>query len=243
MVGVLAARAAGLLWAGRGSLSARAAALRRRDEDGRNGTRWLRTGVVAVCAVAAAASLGAGLAQGVLAANFVVVRQPFQLRSDQLQGNGFAAFVHGRQLDNGQPAGQGQAMARAGFQSARMDGFCGAVHQNVAGLPYTLKLRAGDPITGVPDGSTEISAAGLVLDASALAAVRSQFGSLVLGKSADDVRTGPNPLPGGTPGEFGLEAGVVTIDGLTATAYTTEISGQIQLPGLSLVLERGTTNC
>ena len=211
---------------------------------GRRGTRWSRSTLVGLPAVGLAALLGVGMAQGVVAANFFVAGQPFTLRSDQVNGSGFAAFLHSRQIADGTATGKGEAMARAGFQSARLDGLCAVVHQTILGLPYTLKLNAGSPVDGTPNGGPDmIDAYNLILEAKAVQGTHSSFSEMVLGKTAHQVQMGGQPLEGGTVGAFGLEAGVVEVRGLTADAYTAEISGNISLPKLTLSILPGRITC
>ncbi|WP_352231623.1 DUF6230 family protein [Actinokineospora sp. NBRC 105648] len=138
----------------------------------------------------------------------------------------------------------GEAMARAGFQSAKLDGLCAAIHQTILGLPYTLKLNAGSPVDGTPNGGPDvIDAYNLILEAKAVQGAQSQFSEMVLGKTAHQVQMGGQPLEGGTVGAFGLEAGVVQLTALSADANTAEISGNITLPKLNLVIVPGTVNC
>ncbi|PPK64350.1 DUF6230 family protein [Actinokineospora auranticolor] len=211
---------------------------------GRRGTRWSRASLVAVPALGVASALGVAMAQGVVAANFFVSGQPFTLRSDQVNGSGFAAFLHSRQLADGSAAGKGEAMARAGFQSARLDGLCAVIHQTILGLPYTLELNAGSPVDGKADGGPDvIDAYNLILEANAVQGAQSQFSEMVLGKTAHQVQMGGQPLEGGTVGAFGLEAGVVRVTGLRADAFTAEISGNITLPKLALGIVPGTVEC
>lgn len=212
--------------------------------EARGRTRWTRTTALGVPALGLAAVLGVGMSQGVVAANFFVAGQPFTLRSDQVNGSGFAAFLHSRQIADGTEAGKGEAMARAGFQSARLDGLCAVVHQTILGLPYTLKLNAGAPVDGVPNGGPDvIDAFNLILEAKAVQGAQSSFSEMVLGKTAHQVQMGGQPLAGGSVGAFGLEAGVVEVRGLTADAYTAEISGNISLPRLTLVILPGRITC
>nr|WP_157440656.1 hypothetical protein [Actinokineospora inagensis] len=72
---------------------------------------------------------------------------------------------------------------------------------------------------------------------------QSQFSEMVLGKTANRVRMGGQPLDGGTVGAFGLEAGVVQVTGLSADAYTAEISANIAPRKLNPGIVPGTVNC
>lgn len=209
----------------------------------RRGTRAGRACVLAVPALVATGVLGAAMAQGLLAANFMVVNQPFTIKSDKVLGSGFAAFMHDRTKDDG-GTGASEAMVRAGFKSARLDGLCGVVNQSILGVDYTLRIRAGEAVDGSPQGTDpEINASDLILEATAVKGVNSRFADMYLGKSADDVQMGGTSLAGGTAGAFGLEAGSVTVDGLQASAHTVELIGSIGLPDLALSVELGKTTC
>ncbi|HVK24331.1 MAG TPA: DUF6230 family protein [Actinokineospora sp.] len=208
----------------------------------RRGTRFGRTVLMGVPATVLVGLLGVGMSEGLLAANFMVVNKPFTIKSDQLEGAGFAALLHDRLVDNG-GTGLSKGTARAGFKSAKLDGLCGVVNETIAGLPYTLKITAGEPVNGTPDATAEINASDLVLEATSVNASNSNFADMYLGKSADDVKMGVTPLDGGTPGNFGLEAGTVKIANLDASAYTVELIGSIGLPGLTLTILPGTVTC
>lgn len=211
--------------------------------DVRRGSRPVRSMVLALPAVGALAGMGVALSQGLLAANFMVVDKPFTIQSDQVVGSGFAAFMHDRLKDDG-GEGASEGMVRAGFKSAKLDGLCGYVHQTIATVDYTLTIKAGEVVDGTPQGTTpEINASDLILEATAVDGTNSSFADMYLGKSADDIQMGGTPLEGGTPGEFGLEAGSVTVDDLTASAYTVELIGSIGLPQLKLNVELGKTTC
>ncbi|MFB9728308.1 DUF6230 family protein [Haloechinothrix salitolerans] len=212
-------------------------------DDVRRGSRPLRSMALALPAVGALAGMGVALSQGLLAANFMVVDKPFTIKSDQVVGGGFAALMHERLKDDGAD-GASEGMVRAGFKSAKLDGLCGYVHQSIAGVDYTLKIRAGEVVDGTPEGTDpEINASDLILEATAVDGTNSSFADMFLGKSADDVQMGGTPLSGGTAGEFGLEAGTVTVDDLTASAYTVELIGSIGLPQLKLNVELGQSTC
>lgn len=211
-------------------------------DDVRRGSRAGRSSLLAIPATMVVGLLGVGMAQGLLAANFMVVNKPFAIKSDQVQGAGFAALLHDRLVDNG-AAGTSKGMARAGFKSARLDGLCGVVHESIAGVSYTLKITAGEPVNGAPEGTAEINASDLILEATSVNASNSTFADMYLGKSADDITMGTTRLEGGTAGNFGLEAGTVNIANLDASAYTIELVGSIGLPGLKLAIEPGTVGC
>ncbi|CRK58712.1 putative cholesterol esterase [Alloactinosynnema sp. L-07] len=202
-------------------------------------TRWGRFSVVTGVASVAIGALGFAMANGLLAASFNVNGRPFQIESAGLQGNGFGAIMDNVTKDNADGTTSGQAVARAGFETANLNGLCAAVHQSVLGLPFTLKIAAGNPADAVND----IAAADMVLDAQSVNSNASMNG-LALGKSADDVALGGSATSlGGTPGNFGLQSSTANLNGLHAEAYAATIAGTINLTGLSLAIESGSTNC
>lgn len=202
-------------------------------------TRWGRFTAVTGVAGVAMATLGIALAQGLLAASFNVNGKPFQIESAALAGDGFGAIMDNVTKDNADGTTSGQAVARAGFQTANLNGLCAAVHQSVLGLPFTLKIAAGNPNDAVND----IAAQDLVLDGESVNANATMNG-LALGKSADDVKMGTSTGSlGGTPGNFGLQSNTANLNGLHAEAYAATIAGTINLTGLSLAIESGSTNC
>lgn len=202
-------------------------------------TRWGRFSVVFAVAAVAIVALGLAIAKGLLAASFNVNNQPFQIQSAGLNGSGFGAIMDDVTKDNADGTTDGQAVARAGFETADLDGLCAAVHQDVLGLPFTLRISAGDPTDGVAD----INAGDLILDGESVQA-DATMSALALGKSADDVVMGSSTQSlGGTAGNFGLQASTANLSGLNASAYATTIAGSIQLNDLALGIESGTNNC
>lgn len=209
-------------------------------------TRWGRFSVVTVFAAVAIVALGLAIAKGLLAASFNVNNKPFQIQSAGLDGKGFGAIMDDVTKDNADGSISGQAVARAGFEAASLDGLCAAVHQQVLGLPFTLKISAGT----AGDGIKEISAGNLVLDGESVNADATLTGT-ALGKSADDIvlddpsnpaAPAVNPLEG-TAGNFGMQASTANLSKLNAKAYGTTIAGSIKLDGLALGIETGTNNC
>ncbi|WP_406859105.1 DUF6230 family protein [Streptomyces sp. HUAS MG47] len=210
----------------------------------RRGTRWGRGAFALVPAVVAVGALGAALQQGALAANFSVTGEPFTLTSNGVSGTGFGAIVNTPAVAH--PDGTtttNTGMARVGFASAGLAGLCGIVHQDIAGLPYSLLLTAGQEITSPAPGTltTDIPASNLYFQATELKAGGSTtLENAVIGQSADQVMVAGKPLTGALPGGFGLgsaggEGGSsVKLIGLHATAYDAEIAGSLVLPRLTI---------
>ncbi|MFF9475988.1 DUF6230 family protein [Streptomyces roseolus] len=220
----------------------------------RRGTRWGLGALALVPSCLAIGALGAALAQGALAANFSVTGQPFTLTSNGVSGSGFGAIVNTPSV--GRPDGTtttDTAMARVGFASAGLAGLCGIVHQSIGGVPYSLLLTGGQPVTATPPASftTDIDASNLYIQATELQAYGpTTLQNAVLGQSADQVTVAGKPLTGALPGGFGLgsaggEGGSsIRLHGLNATAYDAEMAGALVLPNLKLRIVAGkATTC
>ncbi|MFG2822655.1 DUF6230 family protein [Kitasatospora sp. NPDC048365] len=229
-------------------------AMRAEAADGTaRGTRWARSTAVLLPATLTVGALGAALANGALAASFNVTNTPFTLTSNGVSGTGFGAILNTPTIEaaNGSTS-TGTAMARVGFASAGLAGLCGIVHQSIAGVPYSLLLTAGQPVTATPPATvtTDINASNLYIEAPTLSAAgNTTLQNAVLGMSADQVMVAGQPLTGAQAGGFGLgSAGsgptgsTVNLAGLNANAYTAEIAGSLTLPALNIRVVAGSAS-
>ncbi|MFJ5921548.1 DUF6230 family protein [Kitasatospora sp. NPDC092948] len=221
----------------------------------RHGTRWGRSVAVLLPAALTAGALGGAIADGALAASFNVTNSPFTLTSNGVSGTGFGAILNTPSVEaaNGSTS-TSTAMARVGFASAGLAGLCGIVHQSFAGVPYSMLLTAGQPVTAAPPTAftADINASNLYIEAPTLtAAGNTTLQNAVLGMSADQVMVAGQGLTGAQAGGFGLgSAGsgpggsTVTLAGLNASAYTAEIAGSLTLPALNIrVVPGSATTC
>lgn len=177
----------------------------------RTGTRWGRSSIAFVPGLLVAVGIGTAIAQGALAASFNLTNQPFVLRSNQLNGRGIAGYLNTANTYDSTQAGHKGATpaARIGVANATLDGFCGVVTQNIAGLNVYIQITAGAPVTGTPVATLPsdpnlIKASNLFLEATSLlgsqvapagsttyttdAAHPSTIQNAILGITADAVR-------------------------------------------------------
>ena len=200
-----------------------------KSKEQRGRTRWGRTAVVAVPALGAIGAMTAAMAQGLLAATFAVSGVPMTVKSDQMQGTGFAGTVY-------EAAGQG--VTYVGLTQANLNGLCAAVTPTVPVVgPVTLKITAGDndPLTN------ELSAGNLLLDAKNLTG-NGEFGGLKLGIASSAMDVGPAEVRKGA-GDFGLQAGTAKVGNLSASALSAQVAGTFKLDNLSLGVTAGPAGC
>jgi hypothetical protein len=170
-----------------------------------------------------------------------------------VQGSGFGAILNTPSVEGSSgTVTTTTGMARVGFAQAGLAGLCGIVHQNIAGLPYSLLLTAGQTVTTTPPSTvtTDINASDLYIEANTLDGATTTLQNAVLGLAADQVLVDGKQLTGYQPGGFGLgsDGGTggssVTLAGLNASAYDAEIAGSLTLPGLQIRVQAGSaTSC
>ena len=192
--------------------------------------RLRRFAALRIAAAAAGTTLIVLTAQGALAAQFSISGIPFTVTATQLQGTGFEQFGGIDTVAPGSPnlkstGGQEVVMISA-IKSATLTDMCQSI--GVGGI--FLTLRAGT-------GSTPVSADNLIVDSTQLSG-NAQFTTIAIGQDAstlDDVPGVTGPL-----GDFGQQAGSVTINNLRQTNYATT-AAQFTLPGLTMSFQK--TGC
>jgi hypothetical protein len=201
--------------------------MKRSESRGR--TRWGRFAGVFAAALAGAALLVTGLAQGALAASFAVSGGTFQVSADELVGEGFVQYGD---VDRG--SGQAHVVAIGGFRKASLDNFCQSVFLPKVPLvgDTTLVLTSGGP-----GGMT---ATDIILG------IASLTGDLTLtdtqiGVDAAQLSKGPDAAKG-KPGMFGLQATTATIGSLRQTAWSTSAQ-TLRLKNLAISLRSGKNEC
>lgn len=236
------------------------------QSDTRRGTRrgrWL-----AALSVSAAGVFGIGtlMSQGVLAANIMLSDKPFTLRSNQIKGSGFGAYVNQANSFSGP-----QTAIRASVAQAEVDGMCGVIEHTVAGQSFYLVIKSGTPLRadGTPtpniDPSQLIRATNLTMEANELKTTgtgKTRIDNAILGIAPGSIRipTGPNgeiqPMdttsPFGTPaqpGGFGIQGsgidangdvtrqGTVIMPGVEAKAIGGELLGSLEMPNISFAIK------
>jgi len=202
----------------------------RNDPSDQGRVRLRRFSALMLPAAAAGATLIVLTAQGALAAQFSISGIPFTVTANQLQGTGFEQFGALDQTAPGSPnlkstGGQALVVVSA-IKNATLTNLCQSV--SIGGV--YLILRAGS-------GSTPVSADDLVVDSTQLSG-DAQFDTLAIGQDASTLNTVPGVT--GPLGDFGQQAGSVTINNLRQDNYATT-AATFTLPGLSMSFQK--TGC
>lgn len=192
--------------------------------------RLRRFAALMIPAAAAGTTLVVLTAQGALAAQFSISGIPFTVTATQLRGTGFEQYGGIDAVAPGSPnlkstGGQEVVMISA-IKSATLTNMCQSI--GLGGI--FLTLRAGT-------GSAPVSADDLIVDSTQLSG-NAQFSTIAIGQDAgtlDDVPGVTGPL-----GDFGQQAGSVTINNLRQTNYATT-AAQFTLPGLTMSFQK--TGC
>lgn len=201
-------------------------------EDGtRRGTRWGWGAAAFAPAIAAVATVGMTIAQGVLAANFNVANQKFTLNVAELDGTGLGAVPAPAKPDNGGEAG----VLHAALASAKLSGLCILVRESILGVNYTITIGSS--------GAQPASGTNLFFDITELNAAPAELRGAILGRSANEIEVGGTSL-GGQPGAFGLDVtgGTVTLRDVKASAYQAQVAGALTLPNLGINVRLGDAN-
>ena len=184
----------------------------------RGRTRWRRFAVVLVPAVAVAATLMVGMANGAVPASFVVSGSTFKVSADLLDGTGFVQYG-GLAVDK---AGNRHPVAVSGIQSAKLTNLCQSV---VAPGGISLVIKAGT------EKDKPATATDLLIDMEQLSG-DAEFTNIDIGADASSLKKGPDGAVG-QPGGFGQQADTVKIHGLRQVAWSTS-AGTFNLNGLDL---------
>jgi hypothetical protein len=201
-------------------------------------TRWRRFLVVIAPAYAVVAGIIFLAASGTLAVSFAVSGTALTITADTLttgaaDGNGIGLYQFGVAdfAGNGTPVPQVETV----IPNAQLANLC----QSVSVGPLTLRTTAGAA------ANTPVTATGLVVDATSIAASSATFTNINIGQdmgqftspalSAPTGRgTGPNVATGPVPaGTFGQTATKATLGGLRQVANG-QTAASLTLPGLSV---------
>ncbi len=202
-----------------------------------HGTRWSRGLAALLPATLVAGFMGAGIVQGVLAANFTVSAQPLEVGIKHADANGLALVMAAQDTrgTDGQVTSQPAAKVALGTANA-VDGLCIIVKQTLLGQTVSLVIKAADtgPATGnnVEFVVTELNAG------------QTELSNVLIGRSADEVAMNGVPL-GGQPGGFGLDAseGTAKLDNVTGTAIGASVLGALKAPDFAAKIHRGEAKC
>ncbi|MFF7472960.1 DUF6230 family protein [Streptomyces sp. NPDC008092] len=199
-------------------------------------TRWRRFAVVLVPGVAACATVGIAMAQGVLAASFFISGQQFQVSADKLTARGFSLYgmVDVTRKHELVP------VVVSGFRHATVDGLCQSVVVDVPVLgTQTLRLTGGD---GRP-----AEASNLFIDATSESVGDAFFGGLDIGVAQGAVTKGP--VRSGDrnsrffdPDGVAQQATSTTLNDVRVSAVAVS-AGTFNIPGLRLRVLQGNRAC
>ncbi|MEV6766022.1 DUF6230 family protein [Streptomyces sp. NPDC051105] len=199
-------------------------------------TRWRLFAVVLVPSVAACATVGIGMAQGVLAASFFISGQKFQVTADSLTARGVSLYS----MIDVTRKHELVPVVVTGFRHATVSGLCEAIVVDVPVLgTQTLRLTSGDHRLA--------EASDLFLDATAEGAADANFTGLDIGVaqgaiSKGPVRSGDRDSRFFNPDGIGLQSTSVTLTDVRVNTLALS-AGTFNIPGLRVRIQPGNHVC
>lgn len=197
---------------------------------GEGRTRWGRSSLLLIPALAAMGGLTLAIAEGALAASFGVSGSAFKVKAGSVSGTDVAAYLD----TTSSVDGVRHPVMLAGVREASMRDVCTSAVVTVPGIgKISLKVLAGreEPITGtdvVADADALLGGNGVVTDVEA-------------GRDASTL----DRVPGvsGPEGRFGLQAASLTTQDVRSTAWSAN-GGTITLSGgLEVEVTAGVHEC
>ncbi|WBO64969.1 DUF6230 family protein [Streptomyces camelliae] len=186
--------------------------------------------------MAACASVGIAMAQGVLAASFFISGQKFQVTADSLTVRGFSLYG---MVDVTRKHELVPVMVN-GFRHATVSGLCQSVVVDIPVLgTRTLRLTGGD---GRP-----AEASDMFIDATTETVKDATFNGLDIGVAQGALTKGPVD-PGDRNSRFfdpdgvGHQAASTTLKGVRVSAVALS-AGTFSIPGLRVQLDQGNHAC
>ncbi|MFD7445004.1 DUF6230 family protein [Streptomyces sp. NPDC059909] len=199
-------------------------------------TRWKRFAAVLVLSSTAAAALGIGMAQGALAASFLISGRKFQVTADTLDARGLSIYGMVDVAKNGTLV----PVVVNGFRHAKISGLCQSVVVPIPVLgPYTLRLTGGN------DGRAV--AKNLFIDATSVSVGQADLDELDIGVAIGAVTKGPiNPDDRDSrffdPDGVAQQAESVSLTDVRVTAVALS-AATFNIPDLRLRVEQGNREC
>ncbi|MGW0084781.1 DUF6230 family protein [Streptomyces sp. NPDC003393] len=199
-------------------------------------TRWRRFALILTPSVAACAALGIAMAQGALAASFLISGQRFQISVDTLTVRGFSSYV----IVDVTKKGERVPVMVTGARHATISGLCQSVPIDLPPLgPLTLKLTGGD--------ERPATASNMFIDATSETVGQADFQDVDIGVAQGAITKGPVD-PGDRNSRFfdpngvGQQAVSTTLTHVRLTAVAVS-AGTFTIPGLHLKFEKGHQAC
>ena len=199
-------------------------------------TRWRRFATVLVPSIAACAMLGVAMAQGVLAASFLISGQRFKIAADTMTIRGLSLYGTVDVTRKGEKV----PVQVTGARHATISGLCQSVPVEVPVLGWlTLRTTGGD--------ERPVEASELFIDTTSESVGQADFRNLDIGIAQGEITKGPiNPGDRDSrlfdPSGFGQQATSVTLTDLQVTAVAVS-AGTFNVPGLRVQIEHGRHDC
>ncbi|MFD5430021.1 DUF6230 family protein [Streptomyces sp. NPDC127084] len=199
-------------------------------------TRWKRFAVVLAASVAAASAVGVGMAQGALAASFLISGRTFQISADTMTVRGLSIYG----MVDVTREGTAVPVTVNGFRRAEISGLCQSVVVPIPVLgPYTLRLTGGD--------EQRAEARNMFIDAKALDVGQADFTDIDMGVAAGAITKGP-VSPGDRqsryfdPDGVAQQADAARLTDVEVTAVAVS-AATLNVPDLSVRLTEGSNEC
>ncbi|MFJ5268257.1 DUF6230 family protein [Streptomyces sp. NPDC088358] len=199
-------------------------------------TSWKRFARVLVPGVVAAAALGVGMAQGALAASFLISGQKFQVALDTLDAHGLSIYGTVDVTREGTLV----PVVVTGARRAEISGLCQSVVVPIPVLgTYTLRITGGQ--------RSRIEARDLFLDATSVSSTQANFNDLDIGVAAGAVSKGPISRGDRNsrffdPNGFAQQADSALLRDVRFTTVAVS-AATFNVPGLDVRLRQGHHEC
>ncbi|MFD8999867.1 DUF6230 family protein [Streptomyces sp. NPDC059582] len=199
-------------------------------------TRWRRFAAVLVPGVTACAVLGIAMAQGALAASFLISGYRFQVTADTLTARGLSIYT----MVDVTKKHELVPVLVTGARQATVSGLCESATLDLPVLgTYTVTLTGGD--------ERPAEATNLFIDATLVAAGQADFRNVDIGIAQGAITKGPID-PGDRDSRFfdpsglGQQATSVTLNDVSVTTVAVS-AATFNIPNLRLRIERGRHSC
>ncbi|MFF1394454.1 DUF6230 family protein [Streptomyces sp. NPDC058287] len=199
-------------------------------------TRWRRFAAVLVPSVAVCAGLGIAMAQGALAASFLISGQKFKVTADTLTIRGLSIYP----MVDVTKKHELVPVLVTGARHATLSGLCQSFQVDIPMLgTYTLTLNGGD--------ERPAEASNLFLDTTFEAAGQANFQGIDIGIAQGEITKGPiNPGDRDSrffdPSGIGQQATSVTLTDVSVTAVALT-AATFDIPDLRVQIKQGDHAC
>lgn len=207
-----------------------------------------RSAIVATAVGVGALALAAvGVQRQVVAVDVVFQERPSQFAASGLSGRDMAFGTVPAEVSDGKGGTVTVPVLRGGFSKAEIDGLCVSQVQEILGVPYTVKITAGDGTVGTTDVASSAATFDLVSVTGGEQPGVGLDGLVQIGQTPSDVTTVPglaNPLqaPAGQR-DLAISASGGNLTQVRGTVYGFSIDGADRIDGLAARIVPGTKGC